>query len=194
MAAAGCGSQPSDKLDNNLAETAETPGDVKRKNSQTNEEAAKNVTPAITSEDNEFAIQAALAGLTEVDLGKLATQRAKDSRVKGFGEMMVKDHSDANDKLRAIAEEKGITLADISACNKCQQKHDELADLNGSAFDKKYIDMMVQSHKEVSEKFSKQASNGNDPDLKEFAAKTLPVIKHHLSMVQAIQQGNAVKK
>jgi putative membrane protein len=189
----GCNQKPH-KLDNNAAETAETPGDEKRKNSQTNEEAEKNVTlVGSAAQDKDFARQAAEAGLTEVKLGRLAAERGKQPAVREFGEMMIKDHSAANQELKAIADKKGITLPNESNCSECQPKYDQLVKHKGAEFDKAYMDMMVKGHKEVAEKFSKESSGGADADLKAFAAKTLPIINHHLGMAESLQKTTAMK-
>jgi putative membrane protein len=180
----GCNSKKGNQMDENPAEAAETPGDLKRKNSQTNEEAAKNVIAVSSVSDTDFVTQAAEAGLTEVKLGKLARERGKQPVVREFGEMMVKDHTAANDELKSIAEKRGIKLPEESSCEACQKKYRDLNRLKGDAFDKKYIKMMIEGHRAVAEKFSKEASNGEDADLKAFATKTLRVINHHLDMVE----------
>jgi putative membrane protein len=195
LLSAGCHSRPGNKLDENAAEEAETPGDTRRKNSQTNEEAEKNVIPdAPLPKDGDFAREAAEAGLTEVALGKLAMERGRQKRVKQFGEMMVTDHTAANAELIRIAGRKGIQLPNESECNKCEDERKALADLQGAEFDKKYIEMMVQGHRKVADQFSKESADGKDEDLKNFAAKTLPAIKHHLSMAEAMHNGHQSKR
>jgi len=57
----------------------------------------------------------------------------------------------------------------------------------GPAFDKAYVGDMVQDHKEDVADFEKEATSGQDPELKAFAVKYLPVLKQHLSMVEALQ-------
>lgn len=50
--------------------------------------------------------------MSEVELGQLAQQKGTNPAVKDFGVMMVKDHSAANDKLKALATTKQVELHD----------------------------------------------------------------------------------
>jgi putative membrane protein len=135
---------------------------------------------------NKFAMEAASGGMMEVQLGEVAQKNAQSSRVKGFGAMMIKDHSKANAELKTVAGKKNITLP--TALMPEHQKHvDEMMKLSGAEFDQKYIDMMEKDHKEDVNKFEDASKNNPDPDLKAFAAKTLPVLQMHLDSVKAIQ-------
>jgi putative membrane protein len=141
--------------------------------------------------DRDFVLEAASGGLMEVALGKLAQTNASSSQVKEFGRMMVTDHTKANTELKSVAAKKNITVS-ATPLEK-QQKHiDELKEKKGAEFDKAYVDLMVDDHKEDISKFQDEANKGNDSDIKAFAAKTLPVLTKHLDHVQKIQE--AVKK
>src|SRR6202035_1256356 len=65
---------------------------------------------ADASPDSAFYKHAAEGGIAEVELGSLAQQKSSNQSVKDFGAMMVKDHSAANDKLKAVAASKNISL------------------------------------------------------------------------------------
>lgn len=136
--------------------------------------------------DETFAMNASETGLTEVTLGKLAEQKASSKKVKDFGQMMVADHSKANDELKAMAKKKGIILP--TECTQCQQKISDLSKLSGMEFDKKYVEMMVAGHKEVIAKFTTEASQGKDSDMKKWASDKLPTIKHHLTAAEDLKQ------
>jgi len=89
-----------------------------------------------------------IAGLAEVQLGQLASERAANADVKAFGQMMVKDHTQANDELKQIASQMNLQTP-----TQLDQKHKDLVDklskLQGSEFDREYINAMVQGHQEV---------------------------------------------
>ena len=139
----------------------------------------------VSQEDADWAVEAANGGMTEVELGKLAQQKATSERVKNFGAMMVSDHGKAGDQLKAIAARKNITLpANLS--DKSQKDLDNLNKKSGRDFDKAYIDMMIDDHKKDVDKFDKASKNLKDPDLKNFATQTLPVIQMHLDSIKAI--------
>jgi putative membrane protein len=63
----------------------------------------------------QFVQQAALSGLKEVRLGQIAVQKAEDSQVKQFAQLMIQDHSEANRKLTQIAQTKGLPVPDTNA-------------------------------------------------------------------------------
>jgi len=141
--------------------------------------------------DRKFVTKAAEGGIAEVQLGKLAQQKASNDQVKQFGQRMVTDHGSANEKLKAVASGKGISLPaqmDTSA----QKEYDKLSKLSGVQFDRAYIAAMVSDHKKDVSEFRSESRSGSDNDLKSFAASTLPTLEQHLQMAQSAQ--HAVKQ
>jgi putative membrane protein len=139
-----------------------------------------------------FANEAAIAGMAEVELGKMAMQQGTNARVKSFGTMMVTDHTKAGDELKAIAKAKGMTLPTMLDPMH-QATRDKLAKLSGAEFDRAYMDAMVMGHQTVASKMMMEAKTGTDPELKAFAAKSLPTVQTHLKMAQEIQKEVAAK-
>ena len=135
------------------------------------------------SADQSFAREAAMGGMAEVELGNLAKEKASNADVKHFGERMATDHGNANDELKQWAQQKKVTLpAAIDA--KHIATRDRLAKLSGDAFDKAYMRDMVTDHQHDVAAFKREATSGKDPDLKAWAAKTLPTLQDHLKMAQ----------
>jgi putative membrane protein len=137
--------------------------------------------------DKMFVNKAAQGGMAEVELGQLATQKGQSQQVKDFGQKMVDDHSKANDQLKSIASQENITLP-TGLDAKDQAVKDRLSKLSGAQFDKAYMQDMVQDHNQDVAEFQKEASNGKDPAVKNFAQQTLPVLKEHLKMAETSQQ------
>ena len=139
---------------------------------------------SVPKEARTFVHEAAIGGMTEVKLGNLAQQQASNAQVKQFGARMVKDHSKANDELKQLASRKGIEVpADLDS--KHQKDVDQLQKKQGAEFDRAYMDHMVKDHKKDIAEFRKQASSGKDPEIKAFAAKSLPTLQEHLKMAEA---------
>lgn len=147
--------------------------------------AAAAVQPQLSDQDKSFANDAAIAGKAEVDLGKLAQKQGKNRAVKDFGRQMVEDHGKANDQLAALAKKDGISLP-----QHLDQAHksvvDGLAKLNGAAFDRAYATQAVDDHQGAVKLFEGESKSGQNADLKSFADQTLPVLRHHLTMAQAM--------
>jgi putative membrane protein len=142
------------------------------------------------SADLLFAKKAAAGGLTEVQLGQLASQNGDTQSVKDFGSKMVTDHGKANDALKAVAAKDTLTIPDKPTDDQ-QTLIDKLTKETGKTFDKAYIHAMVKAHVADKALFAEEAENGKNPDLKQFAQDTLPVIKEHLSMIEDIANGKA---
>jgi putative membrane protein len=134
---------------------------------------------ALSDQDKKFADAAAKGGLMEVMMGQLAASNASNATVKKLGEMMLKDHSKANDELKAWASTAGYTLPTSLDAEK-QKKYDELKAKKGEEFDRAYTDLMVSDHKKDIAEFKKEASDGTEASLKSFAGKTVPTLEHHL--------------
>lgn len=138
------------------------------------------------SPDFAFAIRAAREGMAEVQLGKLAGQKASDPEVKAFGQKMVEDHTNANDKLTAIAQKQGITLPSAMDPNG-QSVYKKLQKLSGPQFDRTYMKAMVKDHAQDIKEFQKEANKGKDPQIKSFAADTLPTLQAHLQLARGTE-------
>ncbi|CAN5398197.1 hypothetical protein BH09VER1_BH09VER1_08770 [soil metagenome] len=134
----------------------------------------------------EFATKAALGGMMEVEMGKLAQEKGGSEAVKSFGALMVKDHSAADEKLAAIAQAKSIKLP-AKLDPKHQAMVDKMGALSGTAFDKMYVTDMVADHKKDVAFFKHASENVTDTELKAFATTTLPIIQGHLEKITAIQ-------
>jgi len=137
----------------------------------------------MSSADHEFLMNAAKGGKAEVELGNLASQNASNPAVKQFGQRMVADHTQANNRLQQIAQQKGMTLPD-DLPDDAKQLKDRLTQEKGPQFDRTYIQNMVQDHQKDVAEFQQEADQGQDPDIKNFAATTLPVLKQHLQLAQ----------
>ena len=140
----------------------------------------------LDKKDREFIQKAAAGGMEEVEAGKMAQDKARNPDVKSFASMLVTDHSDANQKLQALAQQKGVTLP--SALPAKQQKTvDKLA--KAKDFDKNFIhEQGLEDHRKDIKDFEKASKNAKDPDVKAFAANTLPVLQKHLQRAQELSK------
>ncbi|GAB2537609.1 DUF4142 domain-containing protein [Spirosoma aerophilum] len=157
-------------------------------NAEDANEAKEDAGTGATEESNEFAVKAATGGMMEVELGRLAQEKAQSKDVKDFGAMMVSDHSKANEELKSIAATQNITLP--TTLGEDEQKHvNDLAKLSGAEFDKKYVSLMVDDHKEDIDLFKKAAEDDKtNPAVKSFASKTLPTLQKHMDEINAIDK------
>jgi putative membrane protein len=147
--------------------------------------AAMDGAPQVAGGDSRFLEDAAQAGMTEVQLGQLAVQKATNADVKSFGQKMVDDHTAAGNQLNALATQKGVTLPrSPSAMQKGNV--DRLSRMTGATFDRAFMDQMVKDHKAVVAAFDMASRRSRDADVKRFAASTLPTLQGHLQMAQSL--------
>jgi len=140
----------------------------------------------VSSIDQEFMDKALQGGMKEVQIGGIAAAKAQNVEVKAFAQKMINDHSRANNELRDLAKQIGVTP--VGGTNSEQQKEmSELSRLSGAAFDKEYVKKMVEDHEKDVAEFQKQSDGGTNGNLKKFAAETLPTLKMHLEMIKEIQ-------
>lgn len=143
----------------------------------------KRAATAKTMNDTTFVTKAAEGGMAEVQLGKLAVEKASSDEVKKFGQRMVDDHGKANDELKSLAQQKNITIpSDLDAKDKALR--DRLSKLSGAAFDRAYMHAMLTDHRKDVNEFRMESKAGKDADVKAFAGKTLPTLEEHLKLAQ----------
>jgi len=133
--------------------------------------------------DQLFAMAAAASGLAEVTISQLGVQKATDAELKKFSQRMIDEHTKANNELMALASRKGIALPrQLDA--RAQFCGDSLANLSGADFDSCYAKAQCVAHMEALAAFTAEAERGQDPEIKAWAARTLPHIKEHLAMIK----------
>ena len=143
----------------------------------------KTMSSAKAGTDEHFVKEAATGGMAEVQLGKLAADKASNADVKKFGQKMADDHGKANDELKTLAQNKNITLP-TALDAKAKATVDRLSKLNGEAFDRAYMQEMLKDHRKDVSEFRTQAKSGKDADIKAWASKTLPTLEEHLKMAE----------
>jgi predicted outer membrane protein len=140
---------------------------------------------AAQTSDREFVREAASGGRLEVELGNLAIQRAASNAVRDFAQRLVIDHSAANAELAGLSAQKGISLPQ-SLLPKHAAMRDRLSGLSGPDFDRAYMQQMVSDHNEDIAAFQREAQSGSAPEIKAWAAKTLPTLQQHLALAQTV--------
>lgn len=142
---------------------------------------------ALSAQDRKFVVTAGEAGAAEVEMARIAMDRAQSSDVKNFASRMVSDHQKAGDDLDKIASDKGMAIDDkLSA--KDQAELDRLTKLQGASFDREYVKSQLAAHRAAVALFGKESKSGNDSELKSFAASTLPTLQDHLQLVQQLSK------
>ncbi len=147
----------------------------------------------LTDVDRQFAKQAAMGSMAEIEMAKLAQDRASSDRVKDFARQLEQDHQNASEELKRIAANTNIDLP-TELDPKHRQVLDRLSKLSGARFDREFKRAQVRDHQEDVREFRKYAEQGSHPELKTFASNTLQKLEHHLSMTRDLQTGSSADR
>jgi len=140
----------------------------------------------VSDADRTFIEKLAMGGHEEVASGQTAA-KSKNTAIADFGNQMIREHGQLNDELAALAKQKGVeppTSASLTA----QAEGAVMSVLPGATFDKQYVSQQLSDHKETLALLEKEASSGDDPDLRAFASKAIPVVQKHITELEALDK------
>lgn len=152
---------------------------------------------AFAATDNDFVDKAAAGAIAEIETSKLALEKSASADIKSFANMMITDHSKANDELAAIAKKNDIEVPDTTTLVK--QAKEKILDMRDESFDAAYANNQVKAHEETIELFKKEANTVTDDqvkgatELKGFAQKMLPGLEKHLEAAKKLQAAHPSK-
>ncbi len=168
-----------------VAAPAQVPGAAAPVRDRAVRPAGRPVSTPGAMDDGLFAAAASAAALCELASARLAAERGSTDEVKKFAVQMMNDHTKANQELMALAVASRMALPNTPPITG-QAEEAALAGLTGEKFDKCYIKGQLAAHIQAVGLFEAEAERGLDPQLKAWAAKTLPTLKHHLHEVKAM--------
>jgi len=138
-----------------------------------------------TNSDQDFVTRAAQGNSAEIELGKIVAAKSKNPSVKQFAQMMVKDHTIALNELQELAQSKNLNFND-DLPDDAKTLQAKLSGDTGKQLDKDYMDSMVEDHQKDVQEFTDKSQTAKDPDVKQWAGKTLPTLQKHLEKAQQI--------
>jgi putative membrane protein len=123
--------------------------------------------------------------LTEVELGKLAEQKAADPAVKDFGKRMIEDHSQAQQAVNRLAKREHVMLAAKPGAGSAAL-YKKLDALSGTEFDKVYIETMLEGHKGAIVMLVHEIEHDPNVSIKNFAKVALPMVQDHIRIAENV--------
>lgn len=130
-----------------------------------------------------FMKAAALSGVMEVELAKIAQKQGSSPEVKKFADMMISDHTRIYNDLKKLATDKHILLPITLEADQTAQLN-KMKALKGSSFDETYLRMVSTSHQQAIKDFEAGATN-RDKQVNNFASDNIEILKEHLKSAQA---------
>lgn len=142
-------------------------------------------TPSTASKDDiNFIKRAAADGVVEVKLGQVALDKSSNAVVKKLAQRIIEDHNKADDELRTLAQGKQLTLLPPDAAN---PDIADFKDKDGAKFDQAWTDTIVKNHQRAMAMFTTEKRHAQEPDVRNFANESLPVLTTHLEMARKLQ-------
>jgi putative membrane protein len=142
-------------------------------------------------DDGHFAREAAMGGMMEVELGRIAVQKSSNDKVKEFGQRMIDDHSKVGEELKGIAAKNNFNIP-----AQLDERHKAIVNgyvnMSATEFDRSYMRDMVKDHQTDIAEFQKEANSGMNADLKSWATTTLPTLQEHLRIAKETESSLSV--
>ena len=143
----------------------------------------------VAPKTQDFVTLAAQSDMLEIESSKLALQKADNDKSKKFAEHMIKDHTQTSTELKGLLSGGKVKADAPASLDKAhQEKLDKLAKLQGKDFTKQYNDMQLSAHKDAVSMYDRYSKDGDNPDLKAFAAKHLTALNQHLQMAKELDR------
>jgi predicted outer membrane protein len=136
------------------------------------------IVDTISQQDRNFAISSSQHLNAQISMGQLALDRGQDDSVLGYAQLLLDETTGSKTELTGILDSKKVEFSDDVAAE-MQTKYDELALLEGEAFDEAFIDHQISSLDNAISMYENQIDNGQNFTIKGFATKTLDLVKEH---------------
>ncbi len=147
---------------------------------------------ALAAEGENFVDEASAKGIAEIETAKMALDKGTSEDVKQFAQMMIDDHTKANQELAQLAQAKDLEMSDeATLMDKAKAMILKLRD--GENFDEAYANNQVVAHEQTIEMYQDYVESGENADLKQFAQKTLPKLEEHLKKAKDLQAKHGAK-
>jgi putative membrane protein len=142
----------------------------------------------VAPKTEDFILQASASDVFEIESSKLALQKGDDA-TKAFAQQMITDHEKTTAELKALLTSGKVQGNPVTALTDDHKEEvDDLAKLEGAEFNEEYIDDQVEAHEDAVDLFKRYGEEGENADLKAWAAKTLPALEHHYKMAQDLDK------
>ncbi len=144
---------------------------------------------SLSADEVKFVMKATKSSRAEAAMGELGQTAGSNDDIKAFAKTITSDHNAANEKLAALAEKNGVKLPEPGEKHKDSMA--KLAKLQGTEFDKAFLDEMVMGHEKSVALFKDMQAKAANDDLKKFVNDTLPTLEKHLEKVKELRGDKA---
>lgn len=144
------------------------------------------------SKTTRFIKEAAEGNDAEIAMAEVGIQKAQNADLKNFCEQLKKDHTEANNQLRPIAQKYGVSVEQELK----GKSHREMTKLEketaGAKFDQRFAEDMLQDHQKDIQMFQRAANEVQETDVKQYAQSMLPKLEQHFQTAQNVAKAVGV--
>ena len=140
---------------------------------------------SVAAADTTYIREALRGNLAEVNLGRIAEDRAEDADVKAFGERMVESHNSMNERWATLAKSNGMRW-ELGLDPETKQTADRLSDLDDDEFDQAYMTEMIQRHEQDLAALQRISRSARSSDVRALASDAQSTVREHLSQAQQV--------
>jgi len=133
-----------------------------------------------------FLTEAIEGNLAEVQMGQLAQRNGGTDQVRSFGQMLEKNHADANQKATAAANQLGMNPP-TGPNAKQKSSYDRMSKLSGAKFDEAFAKDMVADHRKDIREYEREAKKNDAAGT--YAKEALPTLRKHLETAESLTGG-----
>ncbi|MGZ5922866.1 MAG: DUF4142 domain-containing protein [Rhizomicrobium sp.] len=142
--------------------------------------------PAAARADSprEFLYQALQGDNSEIMLGNLAADRARDPAVRDYGRKLASDHSQARSEVLDVGRRFGIRPT-REVASEARDEREKLQDMHGRDFDREFVRYMVDDHRKDIDDFRDEAREHHG-EVSNLAGRQLPTLREHLRIAMSL--------
>jgi len=155
--------------------------------SQSSEATSQQTQNTLTPEEKRFLDKAMIDNMAQIEMGRMAQQKSQNDQIRQFGQTLVTDHQNAQDKLQKLAEQYNVTLPS-SLDQRHRAEANRLSGLAGAQFDRQFLQTQVTDQQNAMQKFKNMSENAKDQAVKQYASNTVTVLQKHVNTAQNLQQ------
>jgi putative membrane protein len=141
----------------------------------------------LAPQERETAMKIEQGHLGEIDLARLAKEKATDSDVKGYADMLEDEHAGALNDLQKLMSDNGVHESVKSKPAEGQEKLTKLQNMSGAAFDREYMNMMVMDHQKTLDELRAAQASVQNADFKDYINDLIPKVQKHLDEAKDVQ-------
>jgi putative membrane protein len=136
-------------------------------------------------QDKQFLKTIAIADMTEAHAGEMAKSTAEGTPVRDFGQTVAKDETEEYEQLTMLANKTGQTIPKGIDARKYPAIR-TLMSRKGGEFDRDYLRYAIADERRVIGTLQREASHGENPDIKAWARKIVAARQQELQKAQSL--------